>query len=143
MVTEELVAADKVALILSNRTYHPQMTNLITPHCDAETLASQWHSLLPFQLCSSVLGWGPSAAEIQDGHIGGFESCRNEGNCQGIQAIAGRRSLWFFKYFLWHCKICFSHQQFSTLLAMDLRQMANAICFQLGHRERIMGRRTA
>ncbi|KAL3101141.1 hypothetical protein niasHS_001601 [Heterodera schachtii] len=37
--TEALVAADKVALIVSNRTYAPQMSNLITPHCDAETLA--------------------------------------------------------------------------------------------------------
>ncbi|CAD5215925.1 unnamed protein product [Bursaphelenchus xylophilus] len=34
-----MVAADKVALIISNRTYAPNMTNLITPHCDAQTLA--------------------------------------------------------------------------------------------------------
>lgn len=38
-VTENIVAADKVALIISNRTYAPHMSNLITPHCDAETLA--------------------------------------------------------------------------------------------------------
>lgn len=37
--TVELVAADKVALIISNRNYAPNMANLITPHCDAETLA--------------------------------------------------------------------------------------------------------
>ncbi|CAD5211582.1 unnamed protein product [Bursaphelenchus okinawaensis] len=34
-----LVAADKVALIISNRTYAPNMSNLLTPHCDAQTLA--------------------------------------------------------------------------------------------------------
>ena len=45
MATEELVAADKVALIVSNRTYAPQMTNLITPHCDAETLADALQQL--------------------------------------------------------------------------------------------------
>lgn len=38
-MTENIVAADKVALIISNRTYAPHMSNLITPHCDAETLA--------------------------------------------------------------------------------------------------------
>ncbi|KAI6194206.1 hypothetical protein M3Y96_01100200 [Aphelenchoides besseyi] len=38
-MTEEIVATDKVALIISNRTYAPNMANLITPHCDAETLA--------------------------------------------------------------------------------------------------------
>ncbi|KAI6242956.1 hypothetical protein M3Y99_00205600 [Aphelenchoides fujianensis] len=38
-MTEEIVATDKVALIISNRTYAPNMGNLITPHCDAETLA--------------------------------------------------------------------------------------------------------
>lgn len=38
-VTEDIVASDKVALIISNRTYAPHMSNLITPHCDAETLA--------------------------------------------------------------------------------------------------------
>jgi len=37
--TEAVIASDKVALIISNRTYAPNMTNLITPHCDAETLA--------------------------------------------------------------------------------------------------------
>jgi mucosa-associated lymphoid tissue lymphoma translocation protein 1 len=36
---EDLVATDKVALIISNRTYAPHMSNLITPHCDAATLA--------------------------------------------------------------------------------------------------------
>jgi len=45
MATEELVAADKVALIVSNRTYAPQMINLITPHCDAETLADALQQL--------------------------------------------------------------------------------------------------
>uniref|UniRef100_A0AC34PXH7 Caspase family p20 domain-containing protein n=1 Tax=Panagrolaimus sp. JU765 TaxID=591449 RepID=A0AC34PXH7_9BILA len=38
-MTEAVVAADKVALIISNKTYLPYMMNLITPHCDAETLA--------------------------------------------------------------------------------------------------------
>lgn len=28
-----------MALIISNRTYAPHMSNLITPHCDAQTLA--------------------------------------------------------------------------------------------------------
>uniref|UniRef100_A0A7E4UMJ5 CASPASE_P20 domain-containing protein n=1 Tax=Panagrellus redivivus TaxID=6233 RepID=A0A7E4UMJ5_PANRE len=37
--TTAVVASDKVALIISNRTYAPNMSNLITPHCDAETLA--------------------------------------------------------------------------------------------------------
>lgn len=37
--TEDLVATDKVALIISNRNYAPHMSNLITPHCDAATLA--------------------------------------------------------------------------------------------------------
>src|SRR3569833_1459414 len=37
--TCEIVAADKVALIISNRNYESKMANLITPHCDAETLA--------------------------------------------------------------------------------------------------------
>lgn len=38
-MTEEIVATDKVALIISNRTYAPLMSNLITPFCDAEALA--------------------------------------------------------------------------------------------------------
>lgn len=36
---EKLVAADKVALIISNSSY-TQLPPLITPHCDAETLAN-------------------------------------------------------------------------------------------------------
>ncbi|KAI3418032.1 hypothetical protein GPALN_010624 [Globodera pallida] len=43
--TEALVAADKLALIVSNRTYAPNMSNLITPHCDAETLAEALQQL--------------------------------------------------------------------------------------------------
>uniref|UniRef100_A0A915LIT5 Uncharacterized protein n=1 Tax=Meloidogyne javanica TaxID=6303 RepID=A0A915LIT5_MELJA len=42
---EELIASDKVALIISNRSYSPNMTNLITPHCDAETLADALQQL--------------------------------------------------------------------------------------------------
>lgn len=42
---EELIASDKVALIISNRSYAPNMTNLITPHCDAETLADALQQL--------------------------------------------------------------------------------------------------
>lgn len=38
-MTEEIIASDKVALIISNRTYAPLMSNLITPFCDAEALA--------------------------------------------------------------------------------------------------------
>uniref|UniRef100_A0AC34G113 Caspase family p20 domain-containing protein n=1 Tax=Panagrolaimus sp. ES5 TaxID=591445 RepID=A0AC34G113_9BILA len=43
--TTAVTASDKVALIISNRTYHPNMSNLITPHCDAETLAEILQSL--------------------------------------------------------------------------------------------------
>lgn len=42
---ETLFAADKVALIISNRAYAPLMENLITPHCDAETLATSLQKL--------------------------------------------------------------------------------------------------
>ncbi|CAK5091184.1 unnamed protein product [Meloidogyne enterolobii] len=45
MAPEELIASDKVALIISNRSYSPNMTNLITPHCDAETLADALQQL--------------------------------------------------------------------------------------------------
>uniref|UniRef100_A0AC35FSD0 Caspase family p20 domain-containing protein n=2 Tax=Panagrolaimus sp. PS1159 TaxID=55785 RepID=A0AC35FSD0_9BILA len=43
--TTAVTASDKVALIISNRTYFPNMSNLITPHCDAETLAEILQSL--------------------------------------------------------------------------------------------------
>jgi len=42
---ESLVASDKVALIISNRTYAPEMPNLLTPHCDAEALADALQQL--------------------------------------------------------------------------------------------------
>ncbi|KAF7636618.1 hypothetical protein Mgra_00004015 [Meloidogyne graminicola] len=45
IATEKLIASDKVALIISNRSYAPNMTNLITPHCDAETLAGALQQL--------------------------------------------------------------------------------------------------
>lgn len=45
MSTTDLIASDKVALIISNRTYAPYMPNLITPHCDAETLAGALQQL--------------------------------------------------------------------------------------------------
>lgn len=45
MFTADVIASDKVALIISNRTYMPYMTNLITPHCDAETLADSLQQL--------------------------------------------------------------------------------------------------
>ncbi|KAK6736684.1 hypothetical protein RB195_019404 [Necator americanus] len=40
----ELVAADKVALIISNCMYH-HLPKLVTPHCDAETLATALQDL--------------------------------------------------------------------------------------------------
>uniref|UniRef100_A0A915E837 Caspase family p20 domain-containing protein n=1 Tax=Ditylenchus dipsaci TaxID=166011 RepID=A0A915E837_9BILA len=45
LATEDIVASDKVALIISNRTYAPLMANLITPHCDAESLADALQQL--------------------------------------------------------------------------------------------------
>ncbi|TMS32175.1 hypothetical protein L596_000053 [Steinernema carpocapsae] len=47
-ITEQLVAADKVALIISNRTYRC-LPSLITPHCDAETLAQSIQEELKFK----------------------------------------------------------------------------------------------
>lgn len=43
--SSENIACDKVALIISNRTYAPLMSNLITPHCDAESLADALQQL--------------------------------------------------------------------------------------------------
>lgn len=45
-MTEEIVASDKVALIISNRTYAPLMSNLLTPHCDAESLADALQKMM-------------------------------------------------------------------------------------------------
>uniref|UniRef100_A0A1I7YZ31 CASPASE_P20 domain-containing protein n=1 Tax=Steinernema glaseri TaxID=37863 RepID=A0A1I7YZ31_9BILA len=47
-ISEQLVAADKVALIISNRTYRC-LPSLITPHCDAETLAQAIQEELKFK----------------------------------------------------------------------------------------------
>ncbi|VDK43634.1 unnamed protein product [Cylicostephanus goldi] len=41
---EELLATDKVALIISNCMYH-HLPKLVTPHCDAETLATALQDL--------------------------------------------------------------------------------------------------
>lgn len=121
MATEELVAADKVALIVSNRTYAPQMTNLITPHCDAETLADALQQLKFKTVTLGDLNLAEMKAIVRE-----YRKLLGEGVYGMLLHITQKISLRFA-------------QPFSTLSVMALKPMAVATCFPLGHQQRTMG----